>query len=100
MALAYDAVPMQIATIAHDVDAVADRGASWFFSLSGLKHRAVVMAKQVADDAMLVSGGSSYFTRNELSRIYRDVLAGMFHPSDPESAHATVAAAWLGPVSS
>ena len=27
----------------------------------------------------------------------RDVLAGMFHPSDPESAHATVAAAWLGP---
>jgi hypothetical protein len=38
--------------------------------------------------------------RNELSRLYRDVLAGMFHPSDPESAHATVAAAWLGPVSS
>ena len=98
MALAYDAVPMQIATIAHDVDAVADRGASWFFSLSGLKHRAVVMAKQVADDAMLVSGGSSYFTRNELSRIYRDVLAGMFHPSDPESAHATAASFWLGPV--
>ena len=27
----------------------------------------------------------------------RDVLAGAFHPSDPESAHATVAAAWLGP---
>ena len=50
--------------------------------------------------AMLVAGGSSYFTRNELSRLYRDVLAGMFHPSDPESAHATVAAAWLGPVSS
>ena len=98
MALAYDAVPMQIATIAHDVDAVADRGASWFFSLSGLKHRAVVMAKQVADDAMLVSGGSSYFTRTELSRIYRDVLAGMFHPSDPESAHATAASFWLGPV--
>ncbi len=98
MALAYDALPMQIATIAHDVDAVADRGASWFFSLSGLKHRAVVMAKQVADDAMLVSGGSSYFTRNELSRIYRDVLAGMFHPSDPESAHATAASFWLGPV--
>ncbi|RXW32448.1 acyl-CoA dehydrogenase family protein [Propioniciclava flava] len=98
MALAYDALPMQIATIAHDVDAVADRGASWFFSLSGLKHRAVVMSKHVVDDAMLVAGGSSYFTRNELSRLYRDVLAGMFHPSDPESAHATAAALWLGPI--
>ena len=98
MALTYDALPMQIATIAHDVDAVADRGASWFFSLSGLKHRAVVMSKHVVDDAMLVAGGSSYFTRNELSRLYRDVLAGMFHPSDPESAHATAAALWLGPI--
>ena len=58
------------------------------------------MAKRVVDDAILVSGGSSYFTASELSRLYRDVLAGMFHPSDPESAHATVASAWLGPVQS
>jgi hypothetical protein len=26
------------------------------------------------------------------------VLAGVFHPSDPESAHSTVATALLGPV--
>jgi hypothetical protein len=26
------------------------------------------------------------------------VLAGMFHPSDDESAHNTVANAWLGPL--
>jgi len=58
----------------------------------------VVMAKQVIDEAMLVGGGGSYFSSNELSRLYRDVLAGMFHPSDPESAHATAASAWLGPV--
>lgn len=45
------------------------------------KHRAVVMSKHVVDDAMLVAGGSSYFTRNELSRLYRDVLAGMFTPA-------------------
>ena len=30
--------------------------------------------------------------------LYRDVLAGMFHPSDDESAHNTVANAWLGPL--
>lgn len=98
MALAYDALPPQIESLAADVDAVADHGALWFAKLSGLKHRAVEAAKRVVDDAMLVAGGSSYFTRSELSRLYRDVLAGQFHPSDPESAHSTVAAAWLGPV--
>ena len=99
MALAYDALLPQIAAVAGDVDARADHGGLWFAKLSGLKHRAVVAAKQIVDEAMLVAGGSSYFTRTELSRLYRDVLAGMFHPSDPESAHSTVAAAWLGPVS-
>ena len=98
MALAYDALPPQIAALARDVDALADHGPRWFTLLSGVKHRAVVMAKQVIDEAMLVGGGGSYFSSNELSRLYRDVLAGMFHPSDPESAHATAASAWLGPV--
>lgn len=98
MALAYDALPPQIAAIARDVDGIVDNGARWFAMLSGVKHRAVVMAKDVVDNAMLVAGGSSFFTRNELSRLYRDVLAGMFHPSDPESAHATAASALLGPV--
>lgn len=98
MALAYDALPPQIAALARDVDELADHGPRWFSLLSGLKHRAVVMAKQVVDEAMLVAGGGSYFTSNELSRLYRDVLAGVFHPSDPESAHATAASAWLGPL--
>lgn len=98
MALAYDALLPQIEAVARDVDAQTDHGALWFAKLSGLKHRAVVAAKQIVDEAVLVAGGSSFFTRNELSRLYRDVLAGMFHPSDPESAHSTVASAWLGPV--
>ena len=98
MALAYDALPPQIAALARDVDELVDNGARWFTLLSGVKHRAVAMAKRVADDAMLVGGGGSYFTSNELSRLYRDVLAGMFHPSDPESAHSTAASAWLGPL--
>jgi len=100
MALAYDGMLPQLASVARDVDDVVDHGPLWFAKLSGLKHRAVVAAKQIVDDAMLVAGGSSYFTRSELSRLYRDVLAGMFHPSDPESAHSTVATAWLGPLES
>lgn len=100
MALAYDALLPQLASLSRDVDERVDHGALWFAKLSGVKHRAVVAAKQIVDEAMLVAGGSSYFTRSELSRLYRDVLAGMFHPSDPESAHSTVASAWLGPLES
>jgi alkylation response protein AidB-like acyl-CoA dehydrogenase len=98
MALAYDALPPQLSALAHDIDDRADHGGLWFAKLSGLKHRAVTMAKVVVDDAVLVAGGSSYFAASELGRLYRDVLAGLFHPSDPESAHSTVAVAWLGPI--
>lgn len=98
MALAYDALPPQLEVLSHDIDTLVDHGPRWFSLLSGIKHRAVTMAKSVVDDAILVAGGSSYFTGSELGRLYRDVLAGMFHPSDPESAHSTVATAWLGPV--
>ncbi|WP_261165082.1 acyl-CoA dehydrogenase family protein [Microbacterium sp. Marseille-Q6965] len=98
MGLAYDALPPQIAALARDVDELADHGARWFTLLSGVKHRATATAKRIVDDAMLVAGGSSYFASNELSRLYRDVLAGAFHPSDPESAHATAATYWLGPL--
>ncbi|MGV9193557.1 acyl-CoA dehydrogenase family protein [Microbacterium sp. MC2] len=98
MALAYDAMLPQLAALTRDVDERVDHGALWFAKLSGVKHRAAMTAKQVVDQAMLVAGGSSYFTRSELSRLYRDVLAGLFHPSDPESAHSTVATAWLGPM--
>jgi alkylation response protein AidB-like acyl-CoA dehydrogenase len=98
MALAYDALPPQLDALCRDVDDLADHGPRWFSLLAGVKHRAVTAAKAIVDDAMLVAGGSSYFSRSELSRLYRDVLAGLFHPSDPESAHATVATEWLGPV--
>jgi len=98
MSLAYEALLPQITALARDVDALADHGARWFTLLSGTKHRAVVMAKHVVDQAILTAGGGAYFSSNELSRLYRDVLAGMFHPSDPESAHSTAASALLGPV--
>jgi alkylation response protein AidB-like acyl-CoA dehydrogenase len=98
MGIAYDALPPQLASIAGDVDALVDHGGRWFALLSGVKHRAVTTAKAVVDDAVLVAGGSSFFAGTELSRLYRDVLAGLFHPSDPESAHAAAAAAWLGPI--
>src|SRR5690606_21377196 len=72
MGLAYDALPPQIAALARDVDALADHGGRWFTLLSGVKHRAVSMAKRVVDDAILTAGGGAYFSSHELSRLYRD----------------------------
>lgn len=99
-ALALDALEPQILGLARDVDAVADHGARWFSLLSGVKIRSTETAKYVVEQAIRSSGGSSYFTTSELSRLYRDVLAGLFHPSDAESAHATLASFWLGPLDS
>lgn len=97
-AIAYDGILPQIGSLASDVDDLVDHGASWFPRLSSLKHRATETARHVVDQAIRVAGGSSYFSSNELSRLYRDVLAGIFHPSDAESVHSAVANAWLGPV--
>jgi len=97
-AIAQDAMLPQITSLARDVDQRVDHGAQWFPRLVGLKVRATENARYVVDQALRVGGGSSYFAGNELGRLYRDVLAGIFHPSDGESAHATVANAWLGPL--
>ncbi|QEO15359.1 acyl-CoA dehydrogenase [Agromyces intestinalis] len=99
-ALAHDAIEPQLVSLARDVDGVVDHGAFWFAKLSGAKVRATETAKHVVDQAVRVAGGSSYFAGSELGRLYRDVLAGVFHPSDDESAHSTIANAWLGPVAS
>ncbi|MCY1674764.1 acyl-CoA/acyl-ACP dehydrogenase [Pseudarthrobacter sp. SL88] len=97
-AMAMDNLYPQLASVAEDVDALAEHGPQWFPKLVGLKVNATETARRVVDLAIRVSGGSSYFRGSELERLYRDVLAGMFHPSDDESAHNTVANAWLGPL--
>ena len=97
-ALAMDALYPQLSVVARDVDTLADHGSQWFPKLVGVKLRATETARTVVDLAIRISGGSSYFRGSELERLYRDVLAGMFHPSDDESAHNTVANAWLGPL--
>ncbi len=97
-AIDQDALLPQLDAITRDVDALADHGAQWFPKLVGMKIRATETARRVVDQAIRVSGGSTYFSGDELGRLYRDVLAGIFHPSDAESAHSTVAGALLGPI--
>jgi alkylation response protein AidB-like acyl-CoA dehydrogenase len=97
-ALAQDALEPQLLSVARDLDGLVDHGQYWFAKLVGVKVRATETAKHVVDQAVRVAGGSSYFSGSELGRLSRDVLAGIFHPSDDESAHSTVANAWLGPI--
>jgi alkylation response protein AidB-like acyl-CoA dehydrogenase len=97
-AIAQDGLYPQLDTLARAVDELADLGSAWFPRLVGVKLRATENARFVVDQALRVSGGSALSSASELGRLYRDVVAGMFHPSDPDSAHATVANAWLGPL--
>ncbi len=97
-AIALDALAPQIEAVCRDRDAGVDRGARWFRDLAGLKQRAVVTAREVVDQCMHIAGGGAYRASDELSRLQRDVLAGIYHPSDPESVHSTVAADLLGPL--
>ena len=97
-ALQLDSLAPQIESLARDFDNRVDHGADWFRYLVGTKTRAVDTARSVLETAVRVSGGSSYSADSELSRLYRDALAGLFHPSDPESAHSTIATNLLGPL--
>lgn len=97
-ALALDALTPQLAAVVHDRDHGVDRGLRWHRDLAGLKHRAVETARHVVDQAMRAAGGGAYRATSELSRLQRDVLAGIYHPSDTEAVHATVAADLLGPL--
>jgi len=96
-ALALDALRPDLESLAADVDAGTDHGAAWFRYLTGAKHRSTEAARRVVDQAMRVAGGSGYRSSSELARLQRDVLAGIYHPSDTESVHSTVATNLLGP---
>lgn len=97
-ALALDALAPQLESLASDVDTLADHGAAWFRLLTGAKHRATETARYVVDQAMRSAGGGGYRNAAELARLQRDVLAGIYHPSDTESVHNTVATNLLGPL--
>ncbi|AWB88883.1 acyl-CoA dehydrogenase family protein [Salinibacterium hongtaonis] len=97
-AIAIDALTPQLDTLARDIDDLVDRGDQWFRALTGLKLRATETARFCIDQAVRVAGGSSFRSSHELGRLYRDVLAGGFHPSNEDSVHSTVATAILGPI--
>ena len=97
-AITRDSLGPQIEKLAADVDGQVNHGADWFRYLVGTKTRVVDAAREVVEVALRVSGGAGYSADAELTRLYRDALAGLFQPSDPESAHGTIANNLLGPL--
>jgi alkylation response protein AidB-like acyl-CoA dehydrogenase len=97
-ALALDSLRPSLESLAADVDELVNHGADWFRYLTGAKHRATETARYVVDQAMRLAGGNGYRANTELARLQRDVLAGIYHPSDTESVHSTVATNLLGPI--
>ena len=106
-AIGIDGSVLQIEKVMADLDAlgtgetgpgITDHGARWFLHFSGVKSRATEAAISAVDQVLRASGGSQFFRRSELERLSRDVRAGMYHPSDEESVHATYAKALLGEI--
>lgn len=98
MAIDVDALDAPLRSLASDVDDRVEHGARWFRVLSGVKHRSVETARTVVDQSLRLHGGRGYRRTEEISRLQRDVLAGVYHPSDTEAIHHTVAFDLLGPV--
>lgn len=83
---------------ARDVDELAEHGAEWFPRLTGAKLHATQAARRTVEEALEVVGGSSFRAGHELSRLYRDVAASVYHPSQDRSVRATYAQWLLGPI--
>lgn len=99
-AIALDGLYPQLDRATADIDGLVDRGPMWMPQLSAIKYRVSETVQEIATSAMKAAGGASYFTKNELSRLYRDALAAVFHPTSEDSVHGMWASALLGPLES
>jgi alkylation response protein AidB-like acyl-CoA dehydrogenase len=96
MGIRQDALSAPLHSLARDVDRRVDHGYRWGALLSGVKHRSVETARWMVDRALRLSGGRGFHADSEVSRLQRDVLAGVYHPSDTEAVHQSVAYWLLG----
>ena len=97
-AIILDSVQPQIDVLATDIEEDADHGNLWLPRLSAIKNTAVEASIKVVEEMVRASGGRSYYNDTELSRLLRDVYAGLFQPSDQESLHDAWASLLLGPI--
>lgn len=75
--------------LARDIDDQRARD-DWFLALAAARNQITDEARQAVDVAMRLLGARGFQSDSELSRMYRDVLAGMFHPSSSRALARTV----------
>ncbi len=97
-AIRLDGSAGQLRALVGDMDAGVDHGGLWLPQLSAAKNACVEATMHAIDQAMRSVGGRSFYNSNELSRLYRDAVAGLFQPTDQESLHSAWANVVLGPV--
>jgi alkylation response protein AidB-like acyl-CoA dehydrogenase len=96
MVLALDGASAHVERIADDWANGVDHGGLWPSKLVSAKYHAVEAAKKIVDRAFDISGGSGFFKRNEIERLYRDVRAGTIHPANSMLVHEIVGKSALG----
>ena len=89
------AVPAQLDAYTRDFDELADHGSGWPLRLVSARINASKAARRTAEAALLCSGGSGFGNGHEISRLFRDATAGLFHPPSEDAARPMYAAALL-----
>lgn len=97
-AIRMNSAAAEVTLIARELDEGREYGMLWLPKLSAAKNAAAEASLHAVDQSIRACGGSSYSNSHELSRLHRDVLAGLFQPSDQESLHGAWANVVLGPV--
>lgn len=90
-----DALQQQVT---EDLDDLVDHGSAWFPKLVTLRTQAGDWARENVSVAGQLIGGGGYFRGSEFERLYRDVQASWYHPSNASSAANTVASWLVGPL--
>ncbi|MGQ3384881.1 acyl-CoA dehydrogenase family protein [Glutamicibacter sp. TV12E] len=85
-------------SVAADIDAAVDHREAWFPKLVTLRTLAGDAARENIQVLGQLLGGSGYFRGSEFERLYRDVQASWYHPSNAAAAANTVASWLVGPL--
>lgn len=94
-AMQFEAVPAQLETYTREFDELVDHGRAWPRKFVSAKLNATEAARNCVETAYRCAGGRGFDNGTELNRLYRDALAGMFHPSSWDVARAMFASALL-----
>ncbi|QIV88492.1 acyl-CoA dehydrogenase family protein [Glutamicibacter mishrai] len=85
-------------SVAKDIDDLVDHQDAWFPKLVTLRTLAGDTARENVQVVGQLLGGGGYFRGSEFERLYRDVQASWYHPSNAASAENTVASWLVGPL--